>query len=334
MLNSLKIAVIGCGDIAGGYDEVKKSDGIFSHAGAYKSLKNTLIEAAFDINNNRLKDFCAYWSVNKACNSLDEILSGSYDIISVCTPDDSHEIILEKIISRGCTRYIWAEKPLTTTVGGAEKILKLAKDKKIGILLSNQRRWEPDHIMAKQKIEKEIIGEVIHATGYYVKGVSHIGCTLIDTLRFLCGEVAWVVSIPPFDSGSYNADYSLHGLLGFRNGATASIVGCDKREYIYSLFEIDIIGSHGRIKIEKNGDLISYFIAGEYSHYPGFRELQLSEEVNTKMKWAMKYGAELILKDLSEGNFSTYFAEEGLKDLYIVDSLKRSAMLGGAKIEI
>lgn len=334
MSAKIKTAIIGCGDIAGGYDERKKGEGVFTHAGAYCESPEIEIVAAFDINPKRLDAFCKFWQVGKTCYSLEELLKEKYDIVSVCTGDALHYELLEKILDSGSASYIWAEKPFTHSAETAGKIISKARKLNVGLWLSNQRRWDPGHLALREKIHGGDIGSLLHANGYYVKGITHIGCTMIDTLRFLCGEVVWAEAFPPFDCGSYGGDYSLRGILGFADGATATIAGCDGNEYVYSLFELDIIGTHGRVRIEENGDIISLYQAVEYDHYPGFKELKLVEKSETQMLWAMKYGLELLLKDMSEGNSSVAFAEEGLRDLIVVDALKQSAEQGGLRIEL
>ena len=279
-------------------------------------------------------DFCRYWKVSRSYQSLDEVLNNSYDIVSICTPDNTHQAIVEKVLDSGCIKYIWVEKPLTIAPKGAEKVIQIAHNKGISLWLSNQRRWEPEHMKLKRKIENGAIGSLIHATGYYVKGVTHVGCTMIDTLRFLCGEVSSVMAFPPFDIGSFGPDHSLRGILSFHNGGTATIIGCDEKEYIYSIFEIDIVGTSGRIKIGENGDVIYIYETKEYSHYSGFKELKLVKKINTEMKWSIRYGLDLLLKDLIKEKFSVYFAKEGFRDLQIVEALRQSAKKGGINIAV
>lgn len=333
-MKKIKAAIIGCGDIAGKYDEHKKGAGIFSHAAAYSSFKNIEIAAAFDPDARRLRGFCKYWKVVKSCASIDQLLAGKYDIVSVCGPDHTHEELLESVILSGCSRYIWAEKPLTTTARAAGRIIKLAERKKTGVLLTLQRRWETEHIAVRERIRRGLIGDVLHVNGYYIKGAVHIGSTMIDTLRFLCGEITWAMAMPPFKEGSYGRDYSLRGVMGFRNGATACILGCDRKKYAYSVFEIDIVGTWGRIKIEENGDRVYYYALKAYDYYSGFNELALKEKRATGMKWSMKRGAEIIAENLAKGNFCLDLAREGLRDLEIVEALKKSAASGGKKIEV
>ena len=331
---SIKAAIVGCGDIAGGYDEKKKGDGIFSHAGAYRSVKNINICAAYDTDFQRLEKFCDFWCIENAKRTLKEILDGQYDIISVCTPDDTHEAIIEKILNAECTRYVWAEKPLTTSATSAERIIQLASSKKIGIWLSNQRRWEPHHQVLKERIRNEEFGKLIHITGYYVKGLTHIGCTLIDTFRYLFGDIRWVAAFPTDDKPDFRKDTSTMGALGFENGGTATMIGCDAGKYVYSIFEIDAIFSEGRIHLEENGDRIRIDEPFDYKYYSGFRELRGTENIQSEMKWAMKTGLGLLLEDNAKGKRSIGLAREGWKDLVVVDALKSSLSDGGERVDI
>ncbi|MBF0557347.1 MAG: Gfo/Idh/MocA family oxidoreductase [Nitrospirae bacterium] len=332
MRQTIRTAIIGCGDIAGRNDEQKKTNGIFTHAGAYRAFPEIEIAAAFDVNRARLDEFCDYWKVAKGVSSLEELLRDRYDIISVCTGDDSHHEVMEKILEAGSAGYIWAEKPLANTAARAKKVISMAREKNVGLWLSSQRRWEPCHLQIRQKLSEGMIGNIIHVNGYYVKGITHIGCTLINTMRFLCGDIDWAMAFPPFDAGSYGADPSMRGIMGFKSGATASITGCDADEYVYSIFELDIMGTNGRIRIEENGDVIYVYEAREYDNYQGFKELKLIQKIETEMKWSMKYGLGMLMKDMSEGKRSAFFAEEGLADMLIVEALKHSAASGGTRV--
>lgn len=328
----MKAVIIGCGDIAGGYDQRKSGDGVFSHAGAYRTDARVDIVAAFDVDQKKLESFCMFWNIGTICRSLEEMLDQQCDIISLCTPDDTHERMLETIIASGCCQHIWCEKPLTTSAEGAKRVIRQASLKGISLWLTNQRRWEPAHLELKKRLTEGIIGEIVHITAYYVKGITHIGCTAIDTIRFLCGEVEWVAALTPFQVGSYGDDPSLRCVLGLESGATASLIGCDLRKYVYSLFEIDIVGTHGRIRIENSGDTITVYGLKSYAHYPGFMELQVCESIDTKMKWSMKYMLDNILQHVLAGRHSIAEAEEGMMDLMVIDALKRSAAENGVKV--
>ncbi len=293
-----KIAIIGCGDIAGKYDERSTDKGVYSHAGAYKAF-GIPIAAAIDTDKNRLKEFGRYWDVKKTYTDLSSLLSGnSYDIISICTPDETHFPIIKEILSAGPPKILWVEKPLARNYRQAMEIVETAKEKGVGIRVSYHRRWEPGHKKIKEFIKQGHIGEVTTATGYYVKGLIHIGTSIIDTLRYLVGEVrkSWLLS--PQQRGSFPDDPSEILFMHFKNGCRASVSGIDGNSYTYSLFELDIIGTHGRIRIMDNGDLCEIFNLKPYSHYSGFNELNLKESFTTEMCYAMKYGLATMLESL------------------------------------
>ena len=83
----LKAAIIGCGDIAGGYDEKSTDNGIYTHAGAYR-VCGVKIVAVFDVDINRARSFSVYWGVDRVYEDLNDLYAGDeYDFVSICTPD-------------------------------------------------------------------------------------------------------------------------------------------------------------------------------------------------------------------------------------------------------
>ncbi len=329
---SWEVAFIGCGDIAGGYDERKRQKGIFTHAGAYQAYGKFSLAAAYDPDTQRLKRFSKHWNVPFQAQTLAALLNRKYDVISVCAPDNAHATIISAILKKKAARIIWAEKPLALTAHDARRIIAKAKAAKIGILLSNQRRWEPCHIKIRDLIRTKTIGDILHVNGYYVKGITHIGCTLINTLRFLCGDVVWAEAIPPYKQGSYGNDPSLNGCLGFRNNATAFIKGCDAKEYEYSIFELDLIGSRGRITLTDNGNTMRISKPHAYRAYAGFKELVPEQTMRTHLHSAMELAADTIAHELNGSYPNMHSAQEGLFDLIVVEALKRSAQQKGKRI--
>ena len=323
-MKKIRVAIIGCGDVAGGYDEARRGNGAFSHAGSYKLFSNIEIAAAYDKNKKRLDKFCRRWHVKKKCVSLKELLKDSYDIVSVCTPDNTHEKVLDAIIDSASTKYIWTEKPFVTNAKAAYRIIKKAKKKKVGLWLNNQRRWEPHHLKVKKDISAKKIGKVVSMTGYFVKGLTHIGVTAINTLRLFNGDIKWV-------KGHVKKSKLVSSVVGFTSGATGNIVEWDKE---CSIFEIDIIGAKGRIKIEDNGSKIYIYEAKRHRYYKSFKELKLVEAQNTKVKWAMKYTLSALLKDLKRKRCSYESVIQGAYDLKVVDAIKRSLSAGGKRINV
>jgi len=316
------VAIIGCGAMAGGYDETKCDDGIFSHAGAYRAC-GIPIHSVFDTHQGRLEEFAAYWNAKKKYNYLDALLEAShFDIISVCTPDSSHYSIIMDVLRKCPPKILWLEKPITLNVREAQDIVSMAIVKHVGIRVTYQRRWEPVHQRIGSVIEDGEIGQITTASGYYVKGLLHIGTTMIDTMRFLLGECK-ASKLLRGRHGAMEASGSL--CLEFEGpyskGAYVSIHGVDAEEYTYSLFELDIIGTKGRIKLLDNGDIYEIYGLAEYRHYPGFNELTLKERGSTKMSHSIVLGLEEVLKSLQDGTYSNiHDGENALRNIELVEN--------------
>ena len=322
--NNLRVAIIGCGDIAGRYDETSNDSGIYSHAGAYQSCEIP-ITAAVEPDANRLNDFVRYWRVKSGHKQLSEILIDKpFDIISVCTPDSTHHSIIKEIISIQPPKIIWTEKPLATNFRDAREIVALAAEQGVGLRVTYHRRWEPVHQRIKSFIKEGRLGQVVAAHGYYVKGIIHIGTSAIDTLRFLIGEVKDAWMFPGLGRGSKPEDPSAGMLLQMENGCQATILGADAEEYTYSLFEVDIIGSHGRVRFSQNGDLCELYDLVPYGHYANFYELKPVQRIKTEMPYAIKYGLHSMLASLNDGTWSDISeGKNALKNIEITCKAKK-----------
>src|SRR5262245_1114055 len=83
----LRAIVIGCGQIAGGYNRGPGDRLVLTHALAYRRHSAYELVACVDPNARVRNEFAARWAVPAAFASLDEaIAAGNYDVASVCSP--------------------------------------------------------------------------------------------------------------------------------------------------------------------------------------------------------------------------------------------------------
>src|SRR5437867_9139587 len=332
-LHRLKVGIVGCGGIAGRYDETSHDKGIYSHAGAYRSRASEIaFEACVEPDPIRRQEFQKYWEVPYGYGTLSELLGRhTFDILSVCSPDARHAEQLMEILQSRKARMIWAEKPLTIDFERAMRIVDQAKAMGTGIRLTNQRRWEPVHCALAKELRNGVIGNITAVTGYYVKGLTHIGTTMINTLRFLVGDIAQVEAVGS-TKGSYPGDPSRDAVVWFDGDVAGMIHGVDGASYSYSLFEIDVVGTKGRVRILNNGDVIEIGHPVPYGHYDGFAELQLKERRQSSLANTMVYGLDSMVEAFRCGTASDVSeAEEGLRELGVVRAILESAQRGGAR---
>ncbi len=247
-MNSLSVAIVGAGNMAGGYDEKRLSGdaGIFTHAGAFSHHGGFGLKTVFDPDGKRATNFAGIWKVGRTAVNLDEICSGFHDVVSVCSPDQTHfEIVRDLLVSR-CCRTVFVEKPLSRDIGQIEDLIRLAEQCGIHVVVNFQRRHEEEHRSVRDHIAA-CPGGIASISGNYMKGLVHSGTTMIDTLNFLCGFPDAVLAFNRVLNREIN-DYSYEFVLYYPNfTASVKTTDADRFDYNYHIFEIDLLLTDSRI---------------------------------------------------------------------------------------
>ena len=113
MSDTLSVLILGCGNIAGGFDE-NSGSAIRSHAGAYQNDPRFLIKACVEPNIGRREAFMERWGIQSGYSDLESCLAteNSFDVVSVCLPTEFHSDALERLLSANI-RLVFTEKPIT-----------------------------------------------------------------------------------------------------------------------------------------------------------------------------------------------------------------------------
>lgn len=287
----LRAVIIGCGQIAGGFDERSGSGDIFTHAKAYKSQPLTELAAVSDINEQRAREFSAIWGNPKVYSDIDEMLAEeSPDIVSICSPDNTHADMLEKCLKNNNIKAVWSEKPLATDINRAETIVSAYKEKGILLIVNYQRRWQPQMQLIKDSIQKCDLGDIQKVVGFYSKGICHNGSHAIDLLLYWFGlptKFRVFGSHVDFTDDDPTADASLQF-----NKFPAYLIGFDERAH--TLFEIQIIGTLGRVDIKSSGRNVKWYRVQPDPQFAGYQELHLQDE------WIQKNSDQTMAKVLQE----------------------------------
>lgn len=270
MRNIYSSAIIGCGKIGAFYSKAEDKKGLMTHAHAYKKDPRVNISAFMDINLRKAKKAAEIWGGN-AYNSLDKMFKKEkIDIISICAPDEFHEDILSV-----CLKYkpkaVFCEKPFTLDTKSAERMVKSYRKADILLAVNYTRRYKKSVIKLKKEIEKNTYGKVLNISGIYTKGVLHNGSHLIDTLRYLFGEIDEIMALSGRFDWNKN-DPTIDAFFRFDNGIHAHILGGDERRY--SIFEIDILFEKARICLEEFGNKMVIYRPAANKRLHGYNELK------------------------------------------------------------
>lgn len=313
-----RVGIVGCGRIASLLDEDPTRTQIWTHARAYQAHGRTELVAASDINPTALAKFCKTWQVRQAYTDYRTMLCNErIDLLSICTPAASHlEIALEG--RRSGVRAIWCEKPMASSVEEADRMLEACRD--IVLAVNHTRRWDPCYRTAKTLLDAGRIGAVQDVVCYYSGGVANIGSHLFDALRHLFGDVAWLRAEPAADQ---KPDPNLSGTVGFQNGVRGHLVGCDAEAFL--IFELDVLGSAGRLRILHNGERIELWQAVDSSRYSGVQELALQEVLSGWREERMVQAIDDILGCLERGGTPACSGVDGRQALELVAAFRWSA---------
>jgi predicted dehydrogenase len=187
MENRMKIyktGIIGCGNIASKFDETPGKKPIYTHAGAYFVNPKTDLVSAADINIHNLSEFTEKWRViNSYSNYQTMLKKENLDIVSVCTPKEFHYDAVKCAATHG-VKAIICEKPFTTSVSEADKIVKYCRDKGTVLAINYTRRYASGHQAVKEIIKRGELGKIQSINCVYSKGLINNGSHAINLLLF------------------------------------------------------------------------------------------------------------------------------------------------------
>lgn len=328
-----KVGVVGCGRIASIFDDDPKREYIASHIGAYQHVKDTEIVAVCDINEDRLKKCQERWGIQQRYIDYKEMLTKErVDILSVCTPPESHYQIVREAIKDKNIKAIFCEKPIADTVKDAEKMVKLCREKNIILQIGHQRRFDELHRELRESICKKNMGEVQQANFYYTAGINNTGSHMVDLLRFFFGGVSWAEAFFSKSPSRKDSDPNLDGILKFKDGLLVTFQACDAKKYL--VFELNCFLEKARFVLKDSGFSLDFYEAKESKNFSGYKELyKMSSSFAVKYKRNFMVNAvNHLVECIKSGKNSLSSGEDGLADLKIINAVLRSAENNGKRI--
>jgi len=154
-MEKVKVAVLGCGNIAPVYLKNLKRFGIFD------------IVACADIDLERAKSIASEFSVSQAVGH-DKVYDLDVDIIVNLTPPQHHYEVNKRVLESG--KHLYSEKPLCSTLKEAKEILELAEKKNLKVGCAPDTFLGANIQTAKKLIEDGWIGRPFAANCFIMYG--------------------------------------------------------------------------------------------------------------------------------------------------------------------
>jgi predicted dehydrogenase len=322
-------ALVGCGKIGSMFadDPLMKGD-IFSHAEAYRVCPDTDLIAIVDTDSAALERCGERWAVEQRYSSVAELMRMAHpQIVSVATPTSSHYAVVTQLLSSDPAPVaILCEKPIASTLYEAERLVALAKEKGVLLVVMHMRRYAKNMRNLREFLRGGGIGELRGVSGWLTKGTLHNGTHWFDLLRYLVGEVVHVSGLNTLNEKG--SDPTLDVAMQLDNGMLATMRAAEVANF--TVCEMDIMGSRGRAQIVDSSYRVDIATAVPSPRYSGYVELVPSSVDMGDRKDVMLHAVEDIVHCLDTGDAPQSSGEDGVAALRIGIAAQESARNHGS----
>ena len=226
MTTQYRAAIVGCGRIASTIeDELRDLPGIqplpYSHAGAYRAAEGVELVAAVDSDRDKAVALAERWGVEDVFDDVGQMLEEVRpDIVSICVPTRWHADVMAAVAESGVPGIV-LEKPVSTTLEQADRLLEIAQRRGIVVAINHTRTYDPLHERARELIAEGFIGTPHTVFCSWGEGWSFGGSHLFDLLRRLLDSDA--IRVYGEGEGGSAGDPGGNALITYANGATALV---------------------------------------------------------------------------------------------------------------
>lgn len=282
----LRVLIVGCGNIAGGFDAALELPGWpLTHAGAYQRHGGFSLAACVEPDAARRAAFMQRWKVPAGFADVDSMAAppGAFDVVSICSPTVLHATHLENILALH-PRLVFCEKPVTPDAASTARLVDACARQGVPLAINHTRRWAPDVLRLKEELATGRWGAVRSVTAQYNKGLLNNGAHLVDMLHLLLGplEVQWA-GPPVHDFWPQDPSVPAHLLAC---GSIPVHLGVSHAAD-YALFELQIVTQAGIVAMEEGGLWWRVRKAAPSSRFTGYHTIDGGQRIAGEYEQAM-----------------------------------------------
>jgi len=143
----LKVGIVGCGFMGG------------THAEAYRQIEGVTLAGFVDTSEERREEM-AQKHAARGFETLEQLLDAvDPDIVDVCVPTNLNVRFVEEAAKAG--KAVLVEKPIALNLEDADRIISIAKEKGIKIMVAHVLRFWPRYLHIRDLINSGGIGRVM-----------------------------------------------------------------------------------------------------------------------------------------------------------------------------
>ena len=319
------VLIIGCGNIAGGYDlHLPEEDLPLGHAKAFINHGGFKLVACIDPDASKLAAFQNRWGVPNGFTSFKDMGAPifRFDVISICSPTREHANDLQLALSLN-PKLIFCEKPVTSILQDTVKAVKDCSDQKVLLAVNYSRRWSPQVMQLKFDLINGKWGEVRSVSAVYNKGILNNGSHMLDLLNCLFGPLK-LTSVGHLLGDFFPEDPTVDATLISDHSFPIHLNVAHAKDY--ALFEMKIVTEKGVIDMEDGGARWRFRLAQPSNKLYGYNFLNAGEWVVSNGSYSLT-GAVANLYDALQSKVP--LASTGINSLQaqsICEQIKRCAL--------
>lgn len=296
--DGLSVLIIGCGQIAGGYDEGKEDAVIRTHAKAFQRHGGFRLAACVDPDIERRLAFQTRWGVERTHADLAELDGQAFDVVVLCSPPEVHAPQLERLLTME-VGVVFCEKPLTANLTASRRLVRAFADQCRMLGVNYLRRWDPSMGVLRERIRAGELGALLSASLTYTKGVFANGSHGVDLLHFLLDGRLSPLAVHRVVEDYLPDDPTLDAALAAPNGAIVHLRAGDRRAY--TVFELELAFENAAISLGDSGFRLLERKVEDDARFDGYRKLGDGEWRPTGLGSAMLLAASDLHRAVTSG---------------------------------
>jgi len=210
----VKVAVVGVGNMGK------------NHTRVYSEIKNAELVAVADIDPKAAKEIAERFNINWYSSHLELLKNEVSDAVSVATPTATHYNVCTDILGSG--KHVLVEKPIAVTQEQAKKMISIANNNEVILMVGHIERFNPAVLKLKEMIDANTLGDLVSLSAkraglYCPSGRAIFDVVLdfaihdIDVMRYLIGHKVKSVYSKTLSKLLNLTDY-VSAILEFENG--------------------------------------------------------------------------------------------------------------------
>jgi predicted dehydrogenase len=319
-----KVLIIGCGNMAGGYDLLQPDDALpLGHAKAFAKHGGFAVSACVDPDAAKRADFQQRWQVPAGFARVQEVAAegGQFDVVSICSPTHAHAADIQSALALK-PKLIFCEKPVTSQLQESQQAVQACADQHVLLAVNYSRRWSPQVAQLKAELAGGHWGAVRSVSAVYNKGLLNNGSHMIDLLLALFGPLH-IVSVGQAVADFFSDDPTIDATLHNEQGLPIQLNVAHAQDY--ALFEMQIVTEKGVISMEDGGARWRFRHAKPSEQLAGYWFLNSGEWVKPQGSYELTGAVANIFEALQNGAPLASSGSNALQAQALCEQIKQMA---------